>query len=237
MSELLGLLAWGAEGWGDELAAGAWLTIRLALVTFPFGLLLGLAIALAKESENTYLRAIGNTYTTIFRGLPELLTLFVIYNMVQLLANRIVQMVAPDSSFEISGFAAGVVALGVVFGAFSSEVFLGAMRSVPKGQGEAGRSLGLTAIQSFALITLPQLWRLALPGLGNLWLVLIKDTSLVSVIALNDLLRQTQVAVGVTKEPFFFYLVACLIYLAFTLISTVGTNALERRANRGFAAR
>jgi polar amino acid transport system permease protein len=84
---------------------------------------------------------------------------------------------------------------------------------------------------------LPQLWRLALPGLGNLWLVLIKDTSLVSVIALNDLLRQTQVAVGVTKEPFFFYLIACLIYLAFTLISTVGTNALERRANRGFAAR
>lgn len=237
MSELFGLLAFGAEGWGDELAAGAWLTIRLALTTLPFGLLLGLSIALAKESDNTYLRAIGNTYTTVFRGLPELLTLFVIYNMVQLLANRVVQFLAPDSSFEISGFAAGVVALGVVFGAFSSEVFLGAMRAIPKGQGEAGRSLGLTAVQSFRLITMPQLWRLALPGLGNLWLVLIKDTSLVSVIALNDLLRQTQVAVGVTKEPFFFYLIACLIYLGFTLISSVGTNALEKRANRGFAMR
>ncbi|MFK7791781.1 MAG: ABC transporter permease [Devosiaceae bacterium] len=237
MSELFGLLAWGADGWGDELAAGAWLTIRLALVTLPFGLLLGLSIALAKESENTYLRAIGNVYTTVFRGLPELLTLFVIYNMVQLLANRVVQLVAPGSSFEISGFTAGVVALGVVFGAFSSEVFLGAIRAIPKGQGEAGRSLGLSAIQSFRLITLPQLWRLALPGLGNLWLVLIKDTSLVSVIALNDLLRQTQVAVGVTKEPFFFYLIACMIYLVFTLISTLGTDALERRANRGFAAR
>ena len=237
MGELFGLLAFGAEGWGDELAAGAWLTVRLAVTTLPFGLLLGLCIALAKESENTYLRAIGNTYTTVFRGLPELLTLFVIYNMVQLLANRIVQFVAPGSSFEISGFAAGVVALGVVFGAFSSEVFLGAIRAIPKGQGEAGRSLGLTAVQTFRLITMPQLWRLALPGLGNLWLVLIKDTSLVSVIALNDLLRQTQVAVGVTKEPFFFYLIACLIYLGFTLISTVGTNALEKRANRGFAMR
>ena len=237
MNELFGLLAFGAEGWGDELAAGAWLTVRLALVTLPFGLVLGLAIALSKESRNTYLRAAGNGYTTVFRGLPELLTLFVIYNMVQLLANRVVQLVAPGSAFEISGFAAGVVALGVVFGAFSSEVFLGAIRAIPRGQGEAGRSLGLTSTQSFALITLPQLWRLALPGLGNLWLVLIKDTSLVSVIALNDLLRQTQVAVGVTKEPFFFYLVACLIYLGFTLISSVGTNALERHANRGFAGR
>lgn len=237
MSELLGLLSFGAEGWGDELAAGAWLTIRLAVATLPFGLLLGLSIALAKQSDNTYLRAIGNTYTTVFRGLPELLTLFVVYNMVQLLANRIVMFVAPGSSFEISGFAAGLVALGVVFGAFSSEVFLGAIRAVPKGQIEAGRSLGLTSGQAFGLITLPQLWRLALPGLGNLWLVLIKDTSLVSVIALNDLLRQTQVAVGVTKEPFFFYLVACLIYLVFTLISSVGINKLEVRANRGFEAR
>lgn len=237
MSELLGLLAFGADGWGDELAAGAWLTIRLAVATLPFGLLLGLSIALAKQSSNTYLRAIGNIYTTVFRGLPELLTLFVVYNMVQLLANRIVQAVAPGSSFEISGFAAGLVALGVVFGAFSSEVFLGAIRAVPKGQIEAGRSLGLSAIQAFGLITLPQLWRLALPGLGNLWLVLIKDTSLVSVIALNDLLRQTQVAVGVTKEPFFFYLIACLIYLFFTLISSAGINRLEVRANRGFEAR
>jgi polar amino acid transport system permease protein len=145
--------------------------------------------------------------------------------------------VAPGSSFEISGFAAGLVALGVVFGAFSSEVFLGAIRAVPKGQVEAGRSLGLSSTQAFALITLPQLWRLALPGLGNLWLVLIKDTSLVSVIALNDLLRQTQVAVGVTKEPFFFYLIACLIYLVFTLISSAGINRLDARANRGFEAR
>ncbi|MEM6711323.1 MAG: ABC transporter permease [Pseudomonadota bacterium] len=237
MAELFSLLAFGPDGWGDELMAGAWLTIRLALVTLPFGLMLGLAIALMKEADHRYIRAVGNVYTIVFRGLPELLTLFVIYNMVQLMANRLVQMVAPDSSFEISGFAAGVVALGVVFGAFSSEVFLGAIRAIPKGQTEAGRSLGLSPWKTFRLVRLPQLWRLALPGLGNLWLVLLKDTSLVSVIALNDLLRQTQVAVGVTKEPFFFYLIACLIYLGFTLISSVGTNALERQANQGFATR
>jgi polar amino acid transport system permease protein len=149
MSELFGLLAFGADGWGDELAAGAWLTIRLALVTLPFGLLLGLSIALAKESSNTYLRAIGNTYTTVFRGLPELLTLFVIYNMIQLLANRVVQMIAPGSSFEISGFAAGVVALGVVFGAFSSEVFLGRHPRDPQGPGRSRALFGLTAFSRF----------------------------------------------------------------------------------------
>ncbi|MEM6382468.1 MAG: ABC transporter permease [Pseudomonadota bacterium] len=237
MGEMLGLLAWGADGWGDELAAGAWLTIRLALVTLPVGLALGLAVALAKQSDNDYVRAVGNIYTTVFRGLPELLTLFLIYNLLQIYANRIAQLVAPGSDFQISGFVAGVIALSVVFGAFSSEVFLGAIRAIPKGQGEAGRSLGLSPLQSFRLITLPQLWRLALPGLGNLWLVLIKDTSLVSVIALNDLLRQTQVAVGVTKEPFLFYLIACLIYLMFTLISQAGFGRLEARANRGFAAR
>ena len=174
------------------------------------------------------------TYTDL---VTLLLTLFVIYNMVQIGANRLVSTLLPGSSIEIGGFTSGVIALAVVFGAFSSEVFLGAIRAIPKGQGEAGRSLGLSPAKSFALITLPQLWRLALPGLGNLWLVLIKDTSLVSVIALNDLLRQTQVAVGVTKEPFFFYLVACLIYLAFTLVSSAGFNRLEARANRGFEAR
>lgn len=237
MSDLFGLLAFGADGWGDELAAGAWLTLRLALITLPIGLALGLGIALAKQSRQRHVRALGTLYTTVFRGLPELLTLFVIYNMVQIGANRLFSTLLPGSSIEIGGFTSGVIALAVVFGAFSSEVFLGAIRAIPKGQGEAGRSLGLSPAKSFALITLPQLWRLALPGLGNLWLVLIKDTSLVSVIALNDLLRQTQVAVGVTKEPFFFYLVACLIYLAFTLVSSAGFNRLEARANRGFEAR
>lgn len=237
MGDLLGLLAYGPDGWGDELLAGAWLTIRLAVVTLPFGLALGLLIAIMKASGHRYARAAGNVYTTVFRGLPELLTLFVIYNMIQIGVNRFVTAFFPGSSFEIGGFTAGVIALGLVFGAFSSEVFLGAIKAIPKGQVEAGRSLGLSAAQAFGLITLPQLWRLALPGLGNLWLVLLKDTSLVSVIALNDLLRQTQVAVGVTKEPFFFYLIACLIYLAFTLVSSAGLNRLEARANRGFAAR
>jgi len=134
---------------------------------------------------------------------------------------------------ELSAFVAGLIALGMVFAAFSGEVFLGAIRAVPKGQIETAHALGLTGYMTLRLVMLPQVIRYALPGLGNLWLSLLKDTSLVSVIALTDLIRQTKIVVGATKEPFFFYLIACLLYLAMAIISSFGLTALEKWSNRG----
>lgn len=235
MTDLLALLAFGPTGWGDELLAGVWLTVRLALTTLPLGLAIGLGIALLKNSEARAARILGDLYTTIFRGLPELLTIFIVYFGGQILINKIAGLVSPGATFQVNGFVAGVVALALVLGAFSSEVFLGAIRGVPAGQSEAAKALGLRPAQAFRLVVLPQLWRLALPGLSNNWLVLLKDTSLVSAIALTDLMRQTNVAVGNTKEPFFFYLVACLIYLALSGVSTLIAQRLEARAERGFA--
>ena len=232
MGDLTGLLAFGPDGWGDEIAAGTWLTVRLALVTLPFGLVLGFLIALAKNSSEPALRAAGHIFTTLFRGLPELLTLFIVYYGGQILFQKL-WAVFFDSYVEVSGFVAGVIALGLVFAAFASEVFLGAFRSIGRGQYEAAAAVGLTPFQAMRLVIVPQLIRYALPGLANLWLVLLKETSLVSIIALNDLLRQTSVAVGATKEPFFFYLVACLIYLAMSIISTFGLVAIERWSERG----
>ena len=232
MGELFGYLTFGAEGWGDEIATGVWLTVRLALVTLPFGLVVGFFIALAKNAEEPLLRAAANVYTTIFRGLPELLTLFIVYYGGQILLTRAAALVY-DGYVEVSGFVAGVVALGVVFSAFASEVFLGALRGIGEGQYEAGYALGLTRYKTLRLIILPQLIRLALPGLSNLWMVLMKDTSLVSVIALDDLLRKTNIVVGVTKEPFFFYFVACMIYLTLSVISSIGINRINAWANRG----
>ncbi|MEZ5839460.1 MAG: ABC transporter permease [Hyphomicrobiales bacterium] len=232
MSELFGLLQFGSNGWADEIAAGTWLTIRLAVATVPFGLVLGLAVALAKNSSSRLLVFLGNVFTTVFRGLPELLTLFIVYYGGQILLQKIVALFA-DTYVEVSSFVAGMVALGVVFAAYASEVFLAALRAISKGQIEAARALGLSRFLTLRLVIVPQLWRYALPGIGNLWLVLLKDTSLVSVIALDDLLRQTKVAVGATKEPFFFYLVACLIYLALSIVSSVFLVAMEKRANRG----
>jgi len=225
----LSLLSIGAHGWGDELLAGAWVTIRLAVVTLPFGLALGLAVALAKNSKEPSLVLAGNIFTTIFRGLPELLTLFLVYYGVQTLVNKMLS----GEQVQVNGFAAAVVALGLVFSAFSSEAFLGAFKAISKGQYEAGHALGLSTFQTFRLIILPQLIRLTLPTLSNLWLVLLKDTSLVSVIAYNALLRNTFVAVGNTKKPILFFSVACLIYLVLSMISSTGLDAIDRRVRRG----
>jgi polar amino acid transport system permease protein len=229
---LLELLSFGPNGWGAQLLSGTWLTIRLALATLPFGLALGLLMALAKRSQNRWLRAFGNAYTTVFRGLPELLTIFIVYFGGQILVQRLVSLFS-DTPVEINGFVAGMVALGVVFSAYASEVFLGAFNNITRGQYEAAYALGLRPMATMRLVIVPQLVRLALPGLANLWLILLKDTALVSVIALEDLLRKTQIAVRVTKEPFLFFGVACLIYLALSMISSIGIVAIERWANRG----
>ncbi|MFM9858809.1 ABC transporter permease [Pseudoxanthobacter sp. M-2] len=236
MDNFLSLLSFGPDGWGDQLAAGTWMTIRLAVATVPFGLVLGFFIALAKVSERRWLRFIGETYTTVFRGLPELLTLFIIYYGGQVLLQRVVSLVAPNAQVEVNSFVAGMFALGMVFAAYASEAFVGAIRAIGKGQFEAGDALGMRRATTWFVVVLPQLIRLSLPALGNLWLVLLKDTSLVSVIALNDLLRMTNIAVGATKQPFFFYLVALLIYLALSIISSIGLSKLETRFGRGYGA-
>ena len=230
------LLQFGPDGWGDEIAAGAWLTLRLALTTLPFGLAVGILVALARNSGNGVLRFLGNAFLTVFRGLPELLTLVIIYYGGQALLNTMFGG-APGEQLELNSFVAGFVALGLVFAAYASEVLLGAWRALPRGLFDAAAALGLHRTPTLLRVILPQLVRLALPGLANLWLVLLKDTSLVSIIALNDLMRETNVAVGATKQPFFFYLVAMAIYLTMSMISSAGILGLERWSERGVQRR
>jgi polar amino acid transport system permease protein len=228
------LFSYGDAGWGDELAAGLSVTLRLALASLPLGLALGFLAAAAALSAQRPLRFLGTGYTTIIRGLPELLTLFVVYNGLGLTANALAQWWDPSGGrVELSPFIAGVIALGLVFGGFSGEVLRGAFQALHVGQIEAGQAIGMRPYQIFWRIKLPQVWRFALPGLGNLWVNLLKDTALVSVIALDDLMRMTKIAVGVTKQPFVFYLVTCCIYWAFCVLSEVILAAMEKRANRG----
>lgn len=236
MNKIFTLFALGPDGWGDEILHGALVTIELAVATLPFGLVIGFAVALLKDAKSRWLRLVGDVFTTVFRGLPELLTLFIVYYGGQILLNRIAASLWGDGAgVQVSSFLAGMIALSLVLGAFSSEVFLGAMRSVPRGQPEAAHALGLSRWHTLRFVTGPQLWRIALPGLTNNWLVLLKDTSLVSVVALNDLMRETFVAAGVTKQPFYFYLAACLLYLIMSGISSFIAMRLEARAGRGFA--
>lgn len=231
---MLELFSYGDTGWGDEILRGLAITVQLAIATLPVGLFLGFLAAFASMSRLAPLRMAGFGYTTIMRGLPEILTLFVVYNGVGMLINKMSLWWNPGSPpIEFSPFIAGVAALGMVFGAFASEVLRGAFNSLDEGQVEAGRAIGMKPRQIFWRIKLPQIWRFAIPGLGNLWINMLKDTALVSVIALDDLMRLTKVAVGVTKQPFTFYLVACLIYWIMCLGSELVLERMESRANRG----
>lgn len=254
------LLSFGPGGWGDDLWEGTKLTLHLAVISLGFGLLIGLAGAGAKLAPNKWLNRLGDLYTTVIRGIPELLTLLLIYYGLQFSLQGLLEIlqtpaicaavdlggkldslwlhgantaICGDGPVEISGFAAGVTALSLVFGAFATEVFRGAILAVPKGQLEAARAIGMSRPLMIRRILLPQVWRFALPGLGNLWLVLIKDTSLISVIAFDELMRKTFIAVGVAKEPFLFFGVACLVYLAITGLSMIVFNKVERWASRG----
>ncbi len=222
------LLSWGPDGWLKSIAYGVFVTVSLALATLPVGLAIGFLIALAKQSAEPSLRLAGNVYTTIFRGLPELLTLFLVFFGAQIGLQKLFQLFDPGAAIEVNAFVSGMIALGVVFSSYASEVFLSAFRAIPNGQYEGGYSIGLSKGQTMRLIVLPQLIRIALPGLANLWLILLKDTALVSAIGLTDILRQAGVAARVTKHAFLFFGFAGLIYLVLAIVSSIGIGAIER---------
>ena len=226
------VLACGDTGWGDDVASGFYVTASLAICTLPLGLLIGFFIALAKESDERFLRAAGDIYTTLFRGLPELLTLFIIYYGLPLVIGQALAPLGYTGAVEINPFFAGMIAVGVVFSAYCSEVLQSAFKAIPRGQYEGGYAIGLNRIQTMRLVILPQLLRIALPGLGNLWMTLLKDTALVSAIGLPDILRQSGIAAKVTKQAFFFYSLACILFLVLAILSSVIFSRIEMRARR-----
>lgn len=209
------------QGYGDLLLQGTWLTVKLAVVSLIFGLMFGLLGAVAKSSKITLFRKLADFYTTVVRGLPELLVVFGIYFGGDILIATIAKNVfGYTGRIDISSFWAGVAALSVMFGAYATEVFRMALSEIPKGQWESAESLGMRPWVIFWRIILPQMWLVALPSLGNLTLVLLKDTALVSLIGLKDLIYFSSRAAQSTQAPFTFYLVAALIYLCLTAVVT-----------------
>jgi len=221
------------HGFGPLLMAGAWMTIQLALCALPLGLLLGLGGALAKTSPYKPLQWLGGSYSTIVRGIPELLwVLLIFYGTVNAMHGLGSLFGYPD--LELNPFAAGVIALGLCFGAYSTEVFRGALLAVPRGHREAGLALGLSRGRILWRLILPQMWRVALPGLGNLFMILMKDTALVSVIGLAEIMRTANIAIAGTKLPFTFLCVAAVMYLVLTSLAMTGQHYLEKYSRRGF---
>ena len=227
-------LLFGPDGWGLLLLQGALVTLGLALATVPLGFGAGLLLAIGRLSGPRLVRAFAEAYATFFRGIPDLLALFIVYFGLQAVLDWMVQALGLPR-IELHAFQAGVIALSVVVAAYSSEVWMAALWSVPAGQREAARSLGLDRKRAFLLVELPQLVRVALPGLGNIWTVLLKDTSLISTLAVTDLLRAASEASKSTTRPLLFYSAAAAVYLVISIASGLAQDALERRTNRGLA--
>lgn len=216
------------QGFGDQIIAGAITTLQVALTSLVLGIAVGLSGAMAKVSGIGALRWLADSYTTIVRGIPELLIILILY-----FGGTVALTALFGRYVEVDAFAAGVFALTIVFGAYATEVFRAALLAVPRSQVEAAHALALSRTLTFRLVILPQMWRYALPGLGNLWLTLLKDTALISVVGLEDLMRKASVAAGATHDPLTFYLIAAALYLTFTSVSLVGLALLEQRAGRG----
>jgi polar amino acid transport system permease protein len=231
------LLSWGPEGWLDDIAYGALITVALALATLPIGLAIGFFIALAKQSEEPSLRLAANIYTTVFRGLPELVTLFLFFFGMPILLQHLVRYFRPDATIDVNGFVAGMIVLALIFSSYASEVFLSAFRAIPKGQYEGGYAIGLSNWLTMRKVIVPQLLRIAFPGLENCWLSLLKDTSLVSVVGLAETLRNASIAARVTKHAFLFFGVASLVFLGLAVVSSFATSAILRSLGRREAQR
>ncbi|WP_370597742.1 ABC transporter permease [Plesiomonas shigelloides] len=225
------------HGYGPSIFAGAWLTLELAFLSLVIALLLGLLTASAKLSRQRGWRWLGQLYTTVIRGVPDLVLMLLIFFGIQIIANSIGDWVYAQYDVEwyvnIDEFTAAVMTIGFIFGAYMGETFRGAFLAVERGQLEAARAFGMSGGQVFRRVLFPQMMRHALPGIGNNWQVLIKTTALASVIGLTDMVKLAKEAAGAVHEPFTFFIPVILVYLALTTVSEIGLYYLMRYYSAG----
>ena len=227
------LLSFGDTGWGDELFIATLMTVAVSITAMLIGFLFALVFTPLKLSKNKLFNFLGNSYTTIIRGVPELLVIYLLFFGGTGAVMFVASMFGYNDYIEINAFITGAFAIGIISGAYSTEVFRGAIQSIDQGQFEAAKVLGLSKFDQFFKIILPQTLRLAIPNLSNVWQITLKDTSLISVTGLVEIMRQSYIAAGSTRDPLFFYSFAAVLYLLLTFISMKLINKLEIRFSRG----
>ena len=230
----MGLLTFGKTGWGDELFIATLMTIAVSITAMLIGFFFALIFTPLKLSKNKFLNFIANSYTTIIRGVPELLVIYLLFFGGTGAVMFVASIFGYNEYIEINAFLTGAFAIGIISGAYSTEVFRGAIQSIDKGQFEAANVLGLSKFNKFFKIVLPQTLRLAIPNLSNVWQITLKDTSLISVTGLVEIMRQSYIAAGSTRDPLFFYSFAAVLYLSLTFLSMKLINRLEVRYSRGY---
>ncbi|AMN52490.1 MULTISPECIES: ABC transporter permease [Stappiaceae] len=230
----LDLLALSPPGWGGVLLAGFAASLQLAVGGFGLGLLIGIGGAFGKLYGGPILRDLLEVYTTVIRAVPELVLILLLYYAGTDAVNSLLMLVGLPR-VDISGLAAGIFVIGVVQGAYSTEVLRGAIKAVPPGQIEAARAYGMSPFKTLRRITLPAMLPYAIPGLSNLWLIATKDTALLAVVGFSELTLVTRQAAGSTKAYMLFYCAAGVMYLTLTLVSNRVIAHIEKRARRGIA--
>ena len=228
------LLAFGNTGWGDELFFATLMTIAVSITAMIIGFCFALIFTPLKLSKNKLLNFIGNSYTTIIRGVPELLVIYLLFFGGSGAVMYVASIFGYNKYIEINAFLTGSFAIGIISGAYSTEVFRGAIQSIDKGQFEASKVLGLKKPVHFFKVIMPQMLRLAIPNLSNVWQITLKDTSLISVTGLVEIMRQSYIAAGSTRDPLFFYSFAAVLYLLLTFLSMKLINKLETKYRRGY---
>jgi polar amino acid transport system permease protein len=228
------LLALSPPGWGGNLLRGLLASIQIAIGGYCLGLAIGIMGACGKLYGGPVARDLLEVYTTVVRAVPELVLILLLYYAGTDLVNQALRF-AGFQPVEISGLVAGICVIGVVQGAYSTEVLRGAILSIPAGQIEAARAYGMAPLLLLRRITLPAMLPYAIPGLANLWLIATKDTALLAVVGFSELTLETRQAAGATRAYFLFFCAAGALYLTVTLVSNVVIGIIERRSRRGFA--
>jgi len=227
------LLSFGKTGWGDELFYATLMTIAVSIMAMIIGFLFSIIFTPLKLSNSKLLNFIGNSYTTVIRGVPELLVIYLFFFGGSGAVMYVAKIFGYDGYIEVNAFITGAFSIGIISGAYSTEVFRGAVQSINKGQFEASEVLGFKKKIYYYKVIIPQMLRLALPNISNVWQITLKDTSLISVTGLVEIMRQSYIAAGYTRDPLFFYSFAAVLYLFLTFLSMRIFNKLEKHYSRG----
>ncbi len=219
------------RGYMAQLAQGAGITLELFVWSFTLAMTLGTIIGIVTLSRNAVILGVWRVYVSIVTGVPSLLVIFLIYYG----GSALIVAFIGNARFDITPFVAGVIALTLVYACYIAELIRGAVLNLPPGQFDAAKALGIKPIVMWWFVILPQIFRLAFPGLVNIWMIVLKDTPLVSLAGLNDLVANAKIAAGASKQPFVFFIAAALFYIVFSALTLRFSGTLEARLNRGFA--
>jgi octopine/nopaline transport system permease protein len=231
---LFDTLGFGPSGWGGVLLMASLMTLAVTIVALAIGAAIGSLVAWAKLSHRLGWRMLGDAYTTVFRGVPELLIIYLIYFGGSRGVTWLGQIFGAQGFIGLPSFMAGAIGVGVISASYQAEVYRGSFLAVSAGEIEAARAIGMSRLVRFRRIIVPQILRFALPGLGNVWQLSLKDSALVSVTGLAELMRQSQVAAGSTHLYFTFYIAGGALYLILTSLSDRVFGAAEKRVAKSF---